>query len=119
MTMFGGSLSGERNAPAFLQQLSQINQESVEGTPPPSEAFLAWLHGQASTSKPQDLHHTLGFQETNASPGNHRHNGKDSLKIIPDGEFTLVDLTGSATTADIVAAVNKLNLMARTYLGAG
>lgn len=117
--LFGDSLGNEKSAPQLLQALGSISQEAIEGATPPSEAFVTWLHGQASTTRPQDLHHPLGFQENNAAPGNHRHNGKDSLKIIPDGEFTLpVNLTAGASNADIVAAINKLNDLCRTYLGA-
>lgn len=112
--MFGDPTGGN-----LIQQLASISTESLEGAPPPSDAFVAWLHAQASTSKPQDLHHTQGFTEFTVSPGNHRHNGKDSLTIIPTGEYPLTDLSASPVTSDIVAAVNALNKLARTYLGAG
>lgn len=119
MTGFGQSLASGQNAPALLTALSSISQESIEGAPPPSEAFVTWLHGQASTTKPQDLHHALGFTDTTAAVGSHRHNGKDSLRIIPDGEYTLPpNLSASPATSDIVAAVNALLTMSRTYLGA-
>jgi hypothetical protein len=32
-------------------------------------------------SSTQALHHTLGIKPTQASPGNHSHNGKDSVRI--------------------------------------
>lgn len=114
MAMFGDPTGGN-----LIQQLTQISSESLEGAAPPSEAFVTWLHGQASTSKPEDLHHTLGFTEFTTSPGNHRHQGKDSLMIIPSGEYVLTDLAASPPTSDIVAAVNALNKLCRTYLGAG
>ncbi len=102
----------------IVEALTSISNESLEGAPPPSQAFVDWLHGQASTTKPDDLHHTLGFQQNQAAIGNHRHNGKDSLTIIPPSDaFALTDLGPSPATSDIVAAVNKLNAMARTYLG--
>lgn len=111
----GGALGGSQ----LLTMFASIPSDAFEGITPPSEQFVDWLHGRASTTKPSDLHHGLGFNENNASPGNHRHNGKDSLKIIPDGEFTLsVNLTAGASNTDIVAAINKLNDLCRTYLGA-
>jgi hypothetical protein len=120
MSMFttGGSLSSEQNAPKLLEALSSVSQEAIEGAQPPSEAFVDWLHRQASTKKPGDFHRPLGFDDQSAAAGNHRHNGKDSLKIIPDGEYTLPpNLSSGATNTDIVAAINALNLLCRTYLG--
>lgn len=114
--MFGGGLGGGNGS--LIQALTQISSESLEGAAPPSEAFVTWLHGQASTTKPDDLHRTQGFTEFQVNPGNHRHNGKDSLKIIPDGEYVLTDLGVSPATSDIVTAVNALNKLCRTYLGA-
>lgn len=112
------NIPGGGNGSNVLQMFAQISSDAFEGIAPPSEQFVDWLHGRASTSKPSDLHHPLGFNENYASPGNHRHNGKDSLKIIPDGEFTLpTNLTVGATTADIVNSINQLNLLCRTYLG--
>lgn len=103
----------------ILQMFAQIPSDAFEGIAPPSEQFVDWLHGRAASSKPSDLHHPLGFNENNAAYGNHRHNGKDSLKIIPDGEFTLpTNLTAGATTTDIVNSINQLNNLCRNYLGA-
>jgi hypothetical protein len=110
----GGAAGGSN----LLQMFAQIPSDAFEGVAPPTEQFVDWLHGRAQTSKPSDLHHQLGFGESQSSPGNHRHNGKDSLKIIPDGEYTLsVNLTAGASNTDIVTAINKLNDLCRTYLG--
>jgi hypothetical protein len=104
----------------LLSLLANIPNDAYEGATPPSEQFVDWLHGRASVGRTQDIHHALGFQESQASPGNHRHNGKDSLRIIPEGEYAVaVNLTVAATTSDMVTAINKLNDLCRTYLGAG
>lgn len=121
MSMFsgpGGSIGGVGTGQQLVQVLGGIDSSAFQGAPPPSEAFVTWLHGQSSTTKPEDIHHALGFGEFNAAVGNHRHNGKDSLKIIPDNEFALpVDLTAGASTTDIVNSINQLNKLCRTYLG--
>lgn len=45
------------------------------------------------------LHHTLGLGPTQASPGNHRHNGKDSYRIeMGDLKTVEVDYTPEAGT---------------------
>jgi len=52
-----------------------------------------------SDSRPESHHHTLGTQRSQASPGNHTHDGVTSIAIMAGVTFT-----GSRTsnTADII-----------------
>jgi microcystin-dependent protein len=58
-----------------------IDDEQIVGKPPPSTRFLNWLHTRVSTNRPEDTHHRLGYGPTEAAPGNHTHDGRDSLPI--------------------------------------
>lgn len=104
----------------FLGELSTSTGAEIANVTPPNEKIVDWFHGKASITRPEDVHHMLGFGPSDAAYGNHVHDGKASLTLIqPPGSIILVDLTATPATSDIVAAVNGLNAMARTILGAG
>jgi microcystin-dependent protein len=70
-----------------------VDDEQIQGKPPPSTRFLNWLHARVSTNRPEDTHHRLGYGPTDAAPGNHTHDGRDSSPIpvaavIPTGFIT-------------------------------
>jgi hypothetical protein len=83
----------------------------IEGKAPPSEKILNWLHGRASTTRPEDVHHRIGTGVGEVSPGRHQHDGKDSLPLFD--EFTLIDVTGASTTAELASAINAINAALR------
>ena len=101
----------------IFKQLAAGDSTKVDGQAPPSEAVADWLHGRASTTRPEDIHHRIGFGSTEASPGNHQHNGKDSKMILDGANVTLSDITAAATGAQIATAVNAINAVFRSYLG--
>lgn len=49
-------------------------------SPTPEEVNAFHLNSDKDSSS-LALHHTLGLGATQASPGNHSHNGKDSVRI--------------------------------------
>lgn len=56
---------------------------SMAGSPSSEEVNLFHLNSDRDSSATA-LHHTLGILPTQASPGNHSHNGKDSARIKAD-----------------------------------
>lgn len=66
--------------------MTQPNQQSQDLTP----LQVAQLHRQADTDAlPSAAHHTLGPSGTQASPGNHKHDGNQSRKLYdPPGSVT-------------------------------
>lgn len=96
----------------ILDDLAGLSDTSMDGRPPPTQKFLDWLHGKASTKRREDVHHALGFGPLDAAAGDHTHNGKDSPGLFaPD--VVLVDITPTATGAQIATAVNALNALMR------
>jgi hypothetical protein len=102
----------------IISQLAQADTTEIEGQTPPSEAVVDFIHGRASTTRPEDLHHRIGNGATDSSAGNHQHNGKDSKFILDGANVTLNDITATATGSQIAAAVNAINAVLRTYFGA-
>lgn len=78
-----------------------IDDEQIVGKPPPSTRFLNWLHTRVSTNRPEDTHHRLGYGPTEAAPGNHTHDGRDSLPIAG-----VADLTEQVTALEAIALAN-------------
>ena len=73
---------------------------------------VAELHRQADTdSQPGAAHHTLGPSMTQASPGNHKHNGQDSPEL-----FTPTSVIGSrggnAALANLLIALDAHGIIA-------
>lgn len=70
--------------------MTQPNQQSQ----PPMELSplqVAQLHRQADIDvSPSAAHHTLGVSGTQASPGNHNHDGANSKKV-----YNPITVTGS------------------------
>lgn len=93
------------------------NDEAINGKKPPSKKFVEWMHGQAGTQSPTDIHHRLGTGDTDASPGNHTHDGKNSFPLFSENDI-LTDISNTATGTQIATAVNKINALLR-QLGAG
>ena len=101
----------------FADQMAGADDTMTDGKAPPSGKVIDWLHGKASTQRPEDIHHPLGFGETDAAPGNHTHDGKNS-KFLFTPDVPLNDLPAAPTSAQIQASVNAINAMLR-LLGAG
>jgi hypothetical protein len=101
-----------------FQQLATTDATDLTSQAPPPPNVVDFLHALADTTRPEGVHHALGTDVTNATPGNHQHNGLDSYQLLYGTGVTLpADLVGTPTSAQIVASVNALNAIMRTYLG--
>lgn len=61
------------------------------GDPSPTADDVEKFHANADTdTRAESIHHTLGPNPTQASPGNHNHRGGDSQLLLSD-----ITLTGS------------------------
>ena len=92
----------------ILTQLAQSDATMLQGVNPPSNKVVEWFHGRADTTRPESIHHPLGTGPSDASPGDHTHNGKDSAFIVPAGTV-LTDVPTTATILQLANAVNALN----------
>lgn len=103
----------------IFKQLANANTEDLTNETPPTPATVDFLHALADTTRPESVHHTIGTDVTQTSPGNHQHNGLDSYQILYGAGVVLpADLTAGATGAQIAASVNAINAVLRQYLGA-
>lgn len=85
-----------------------MNDDAVNGKTPPSQKVVDWFHKRVSMSKASDVHHAIGTGPTDASAGDHDHDGKNSKRLWNE-ETVLTDLAPGATLAQTIDAVNKLN----------
>lgn len=89
-----------------------MTDEAINGKTPPSQKVADWFHKRVSTQKATDLHHQLGTGPTEASPGDHDHDGKNSKRLW-DEETVLTDLSPGATDEQMRVAINALNAAIR------
>lgn len=74
----------------------------------PSEGEVAKFHTNADTDgRAQSAHHTLGYGATQASPGNHTHDGGTS-KLILEGDTITGAKGGNTALASVIALLVKL-----------
>jgi hypothetical protein len=72
-------------------------EPATKETPTPRE--VAALHARSDLdSSQQAQHHTLGIKHDQASPGDHKHDGKSSRKLLEGQSLTGVKSGGSALT---------------------
>jgi len=66
------------------------------------------LHKKSDVdSGAEALHHTLGTKRDQSSPGTHKHDGKDSVKIMTGMTITGAK-AGNAALASVIAQLVKL-----------
>jgi hypothetical protein len=97
---------------ASFKDFSNVDDSEFENESPPPSKFIDWLHGQASTKEPTDLHHPLGTTPESASPGNHNHDGKNSFALW-DVDDVPVDITSTATGTQLETAINGILALLR------
>lgn len=75
---------------------------------PPSLLVQKFHKNAAVDARPEDIHHTLGYGSTQASPGDHSHDGGDSTLLLEG--FTLVGSKASPATMwpSILACLTRL-----------
>lgn len=88
-----------------------------DGRPAPTPEEIDWQHQRAGRGRDR-VHHFLGLDADDASPGNHTHDGKNSLRVarddIDDIDGTLLTLT--LTIGDISVSPLAHLLGNRVYL---
>ena len=97
--------------PNFFDDILEADDADLEGKAPPSAKILDWLHGNASTTETTDMHHRLGFGPTEASQGDHVHDGKSSRHLFSNTAQSAV--SGASTTAQLAAAITELQALMR------
>lgn len=74
----------------------------------PSAEEVEQFHRNADTDvRRESLHHTLGPTEAQAAPGNHRHDGSDSEKLL-DGYTISGDQSDGTVLPSIIACLVRL-----------
>lgn len=86
---------------------------------PPSAAYVSWFLAQGDAQTPTSPLHRLGINEWDASPGNHRHNGRDSAYLFdPATDIITGDLSvlaGQRTAIKgILTALKKVGITDQT-----
>lgn len=79
--------------------------------PSPSGVLVEKFHKNAAVdTRVEDMHHTLGSLPSQASPGNHDHDGGDSVLLL-DG-YTIVGSKASPSTVlpSIIAGLVRLGM---------
>lgn len=80
--------------------------DSFTSKSPPSAAYVSWLLAQGDTRSPKSPLHRLGITEYDASPGNHKHDGRTSQFLFnPSSDIITGDLS---TTAGLRTAVKGI-----------
>lgn len=90
-------------------------EDSAINQTPPSAAYVRWLLAQGDTTDPASPLHRLGIRPSDAAPGNHTHNGRNSSFLFRPG----VDVvTGdiSVTAGQRTAIKGILNQLAKLGL---
>lgn len=78
-----------------------------EDASPPAGVVIAYHKNAPVDSRPEDIHHRLGPSPNQASPGNHSHNGSDSVLLL-DGVTITGAKAGNTALASVIAALVKL-----------
>lgn len=76
--------------------------------PSPPAGVVNRFHQNAPVdTRPEDIHHRLGSSPNMAAPGNHSHNGSDSVQLL--GGFTITGSRGTSTAVpSIIQALVQL-----------
>ena len=74
----------------------QSGKDSFTSKTPPSAAYVAWLLAQGDTQSQSSPLHRLGTENYNASPGNHRHDGRSSPYLFTAQDIITGDISVTA-----------------------
>lgn len=93
--------------------------DSFTSKTPPTAAYVSWLLAQGDTVSPKSPLHRLGINEWDASPGNHKHNGRDSHYLFdPAVDIITGDLSTLAGVRNalkgVLTALKKVGLTDQT-----
>lgn len=101
-----------KNAAEATNQKGQGNKSpfqdsDVDDYDPPSAKFINWFLTNADSRAVGSLLHPIGFTDGSVASGEHTHDGKNSLYLFSSTPV-IQDLIATASTAEIIAAVNAL-----------
>lgn len=83
-------------------------KDAVNKKPPAKDVEDFHSHADRDGS-PKALHHTLGPNPNQASPGNHSHDGGNSTKLSPLAGITITGARGGNTAlASVISALVSL-----------
>lgn len=93
--------------------------DSFTSKTPPSAAYISWLLAQGDTQTPKSPLHRLGMMEFDASPGNHKHDGRKSPYLFdPSTDIITGDISTTAgqrtAIKGILTALRKVGLVDQT-----
>jgi len=102
------SAEEERVLRKFGRDRRDPEQKTKDSDPYPSTKEVQDAHRNASVdTRTTDIHHTLGSRPTQASPGNHVHNGSDAPLLLQGVSIT-GSKGGNAAVASIISALTRL-----------
>lgn len=92
----------------MVTQYGQSDRKAVAVQPNPSAVEVDTFHTNSDRdSRPEAQHHTLGASSTQASPGNHKHDGGDSELLLTG--LTITGAKGGNTSLpSIIACLVRL-----------
>lgn len=91
---------------ADVDDKMQAGDDSFTSKTPPSAAYVRWFLAQGDTIDQTSPLHRLGPGPGDASPGNHKHDGRTSQYLFNPGSSVI---TGDlATTAGQRTAIKKI-----------
>lgn len=87
----------------------EAEPEVKEPDPTPPENVVRQFHTNAAVdTKATDIHHTLGHQAEQASPGDHDHNGGNSKLLLEGYVLSGAKATPSMVLPSIIACLVRL-----------
>lgn len=82
--------------------------DSLKPNPKPDAQTVEDFHSNSDLDvRPEAQHHTLGPSPSQAAPGNHTHNGSDSLQLL-GGVIIAGSRGGNTALASVIAALVAL-----------
>jgi chemotaxis response regulator CheB len=81
-------------------------QKEAKSNTAPDPSVVKRAHERADTdSSSQAIHHTLGIKNGQSSPGDHKHDGKSSKRLM-DGITITGSRGGNAALADLITKLS-------------
>jgi hypothetical protein len=115
----GNTAAGGARGRADAAERFRKGENDTTAEAPPAPSYITWLHTLAPTNSPNDVHHRLGTNPWDATPGPHQHLGTDgSVALFDEDEIVTGDLSnlGGLETAvkGILSALSRRGLTDQT-----
>lgn len=91
----------------MLSDVPNATFRTADNPKPPAEAVSDFHTNSDVDSRPEAQHHTLGPNSNQAAPGNHKHDGGDSEKLLT-GEVISGARNGEAWAQSINSILVKM-----------